>query len=125
MHTLTLEPELAAVITELQATTDEQVVDRLNRTVNEAVHRFLDELYEEKLDQEQAAFERLHPQLRQSHLGQYVAIHQGQVIDFDVDQGTLYLRVHRQYPHTVIGIFPVWETSEMAIHHSTVSYRTR
>ena len=55
------------------------------------------------------------------YLGKYVAFHQGQLIDVDEDQYTLYVRVHERYPETAIGIFPVTETGEMPVYRSTTT----
>jgi len=79
---------------------------------------------DQKLDQEKAAFEAMHAQLAQTHLGQFVAIHVGKLIDRDVNQRELYIRVHRNHPDTVIGIFPVRESSQMPTHHHLGSHRT-
>lgn len=42
--------------------------------------------------QEKAAFERLHPALRREYEGQYVAVHNGRVVDADPDRLTLVRR---------------------------------
>jgi hypothetical protein len=76
-----------------------------------------EEVTDQKLDQEQAAFAALHGQLVLTHFGQFVAIHAGKLIDADVNQRELYIRVHRNNPDTVIGIFPVRESSQMPTHH--------
>jgi Family of unknown function (DUF5678) len=56
------------------------------------------------LARETKAFRLMHPQLLQKYAGQYVALHQGQLIDHDADQLTLYLRIDAQYPDEVILI---------------------
>ena len=61
---------------------------------------------------EEAAFNRLHPMLRDKYLGQYVAIYQGELLDHDVDQVALYLRVKGQHPGEFIWIAPVGEEPE-------------
>jgi len=45
------------------------------------------------LDGEIEAYERMHTQLCRSHFGQYVAVHNGQLIDSDFDFEPLFLRV--------------------------------
>ena len=44
-----------------------------------------EERWEQKLDSELAAFERLRPALLKTHRGLFVAIHHGAVIDADTD----------------------------------------
>lgn len=119
MQTIQLDPELLATIEGLQANDGDDLAEKITNTVNGAVRTLLDELSDQKLAEEQQAFERLHPQLKQRFLDQFVAIHQGRLVDTDVDQRTLYIRVHRRYPHTIIAIFPVRESSNMAIHNFT------
>ncbi len=88
------------------------------------VNALLDEPTDQLLDDEQTAFAALHTQLAHTHFGQYVAIHKGKLIDADVNQRELYIRVHQQRPDTVIGIFPVRESSQMPIHRHIGSRRT-
>jgi hypothetical protein len=61
--------------------------------------------------QEEAAFYRLHPELWQTYPGQYVAIHNEEVVDHDADQVALYLRIKARYPGQFVWIAPVKETA--------------
>ena len=119
-----LDPGLMATLEELQESLDDNFTDRVNDAINDAVTALLEEFNDQKLDQEQAAFEAMHAQLVSTHLGQFVAIHQEKLIDADVNQRALYIRVHRNHPHTVIGIFPVRESSRMPVHHHIGSRKT-
>ena len=64
---------------------------------------------ETAVDREEMAFQRLHPQLWQQYPGQYVAIYNGQLIDHDRDQITLFQRVKQKHPGEFIWIAPVYE----------------
>jgi hypothetical protein len=66
---------------------------------------------ERDVAREEAAFYRLHPELWQKYPGQYVAIYNEEVVDHDVDQVSLYLRVKAQYPGQFVWIAPVKETA--------------
>ncbi len=44
------------------------------------------------------AFRVLHPILRRDHLGEFVAIHQGQLVDHDPDPVLLLGRIRHHYP---------------------------
>jgi hydrogenase maturation factor len=55
-----------------------------------------------KGEREYQAFLRLLPELLQTHRGQYVAVHEGQVVDADADDIALVRRVH-----TRIGYVPI------------------
>jgi len=56
----------------------------------------------QKMEQEIAAYRAMHPQLRETHLGQQVAIFQGQMIDSDPDFLALFLRIQERYPDEVV-----------------------
>lgn len=55
-----------------------------------------------KIHAEARAFRAMHRQLMEKHLGWYVAIHEGQLVDDDQDRRKLYLRIRAKY-----GIVPV------------------
>ena len=61
---------------------------------------------------EEAAFRRLHPSLYKGYAGKYVAIHNEQLVDSDVDQVALYRRVRKQHPGKFVWIAPVDESPE-------------
>lgn len=58
---------------------------------------------------EVAAFEAMHSELVHQYLGQFVAVHHGQVIDHDRDEMTLVDRIYQQYPDEIIMIDQVQE----------------
>ncbi len=64
---------------------------------------------ESAVDREEKAFRQLHPILREKYLGQYVAIYNGELIDHDIDQVALYLRVKDRLPGKFVWIAPVRE----------------
>jgi predicted DNA-binding protein len=78
--------------------------DTVEEFVNQAVRERLEQLEDQKLEAETQAFERLHPQLVQQYLGQFVAIHEGQVVDVDADFGVLFLRMQKQLGDIVVLI---------------------
>jgi hypothetical protein len=57
-----------------------------------------------KGEREYHAFLRLLPQLLSSHRGQYVAIHDGQVVDCDTDDIVLIQRVHARVGYVPIHV---------------------
>lgn len=61
---------------------------------------------------EEAAFHRLHPSLYKKHAGEYVAIHNEQLIDSDSDQVALYRRTRQQYPGEFVWITPINESPD-------------
>ena len=75
--------------------------------VNQAVREHLEQLEDQKLKAEVQAFERMHPQLVKQYLGQFVAVHEGQIVDADVDFETLFLRVEKRLGDVPVLIRPV------------------
>lgn len=57
-----------------------------------------------KMQEEEAAYEALHPTLLTQYRNQYVAIHQGVVVDHAPDEIELVERVHARYPDQVVLI---------------------
>jgi hypothetical protein len=53
---------------------------------------------DEAVDREMAAYLAMHPALKDRYLGLYVAIHGGQLVDFDADYEALYARIDAAYP---------------------------
>jgi len=93
-----------------------QVADRLGESAeilaDRAIHQFLRQIAERKIAQEEEYFQAQHTQLLQSYQGQYIAMHDGQVIDSDVDELMLYMRIRQQYPLIGILIKEVTDTPE-------------
>jgi len=58
----------------------------------------------DKAEREYRAFRRLLPQLLLSHRGQYVAVHDGEVVDFDTDDISLIQRVHARFGYVPIHV---------------------
>lgn len=98
MGVIDLSPHLLQQVERLaqwQKVTIETVAER-------AVSDYLDRLEWEKLEAEQAAFQAQLPALLATYPDQYVAIHEGQVIDHDVDLRALHSRVYAR-----VGAIPV------------------
>lgn len=63
----------------------------------------------QKWQREYQAFQRLLPPLLQTHRGQFVAIHEEQVVDSDADDIALVLRVHARFGYVPIHVGKVVE----------------
>jgi hypothetical protein len=61
----------------------------------------------DKIAQEQAAYEAQHATLYRKFAGQFVAIHDGAVVDYDADRVTLSRRVRAKFGKQPILITPV------------------
>ena len=58
----------------------------------------------DKGEREYRAFFQLLPQLLDAHRGQYVAVHEGQAVDFDPDDIVLIQRVHARFGYVPIYV---------------------
>jgi hypothetical protein len=79
----------------------EQVAAAQNTTpeelLNKAVSQFLYKVALEKMKAETAAYERMHAQLVKDHLGEHVAIHNGELVDYDRDLLALRKRIRQRF----------------------------
>jgi len=104
--------EAIALRTDLRETLEkdaEQEARSINEIVNEAVEHYVRQRQLAKLDAEIAAYERLHPELRQKYWGQWVAVHEQKLVDHDSDRTALYRRVRAHYGRTAVLIRQVTE----------------
>ena len=62
---------------------------------------------DDAVEQEKRAYMRLHPALKRTHLGKYVAIHAGQLVDEDEDYGALFERIDARYPDQFVWMSKV------------------
>ncbi len=65
--------------------------------VETAVERYLDQIERDKIHVETVAFWKMHAWLRANYLGHYVAIHEGKVVDHDLDVLKLERRVVERF----------------------------
>lgn len=108
MTTINLTPELVRQIESLAAATEldaETVVDK-------AVRAYLLQAQREKIQAETELFNAQYEQLLPKYRGKYVAMHQGKVIDHDLDLRTLHLRVFERLGHTPVLLIQVTDKPE-------------
>ena len=84
--------------------------------VNEALKIYLQAQDSEVIDREQKAFERMHGELLASHRGQWVAIHNGKLVDSAEDISTLNARVRKIYGRKPILMTPVTDSPVRTLH---------
>ena len=99
----------------------EQESKSINEIVNEAVSRYLREKNREKLRREIAAFVKMHPQLRQTHMGKWVAVHEQKLVDSDSDGTALYERIRAKYGKTAVLLREVEEEPDRELWLQTPS----
>ena len=101
----------------------EQTVNSLNQVAStlgesaevladQAITQYLRQVAERKIEREETYYRAQHPQLLACYAGQYVAMHQGKVIDADNDELSLFLRIRQVYPLVGLLIKQVSANSE-------------
>ncbi|MFN8439197.1 MAG: hypothetical protein U0175_00365 [Caldilineaceae bacterium] len=108
MYTITIRDQTARQLTKVadeQATSPEELVEKAIRDLLRAEAGRI-------LERELNVYRSLHAELLLAYPEQYVAIHHGKLIDHDVDQLALYLRIDERYPDEVILIKQVRPTVE-------------
>lgn len=98
MVTVNLKSDLAEQI--VQLTDDSESTTEM--FVNEAVREYIVRLRREKIRAETRAFEQQRDHLIAEYGDQYVAIHEGRVIDHDPDLRTLHRRVFERLGRTPV-----------------------
>lgn len=88
-------------------------VATINAMVDIALRQYLFRQRQEKIARERRWDEAHHHDVTQQYRGQYVAIHNGRVIDADQDGRALSKRVRQQYGRIVIAIIHVADTPEL------------
>jgi hypothetical protein len=91
---------------ELELVVNDDVAVVRPKTVVSGLHQ--NERREEML-QETAAFEAQRAKLIQDYLGEYVAFHNGELVDHDPDHTRIIRRIQKQYPGQIVLIRQVTE----------------
>lgn len=84
------------LVQSLQAVANEQNLEP-EKLLDQAVAEFLDRMALGILQSETRAFQAMHESLVTKHLGDYVAIHNGKLVDHDLDLNSLRRRVRQKY----------------------------
>lgn len=78
-----------------------------------AVTEFLEKWATQKIADEDAVFVRQHPQFVANYLGETVAIHNGEVVDHDIDLHALHLRIRQRFGQMPILLRQVTENPNL------------
>lgn len=110
MSTVVLQPQLAEHLSQVA----EQDATTLEELVNAAVREYVDVMTRRKIHAESKVFRARHAELLQQYLGEYVAMHEGNVVDHDKDLSALHQRIRRRYGrHTPVLLRQVTEQAEL------------
>lgn len=108
MPAIMIEPKLYKRVEE--AASDQKV--NVDEILNEAIRYYLWELDRHKISEESKLYRQRHTELKANYLGQYIAMHDGQVVDHDPDFHTLRQRVRQQLPGVPVMITLVEDIAE-------------
>ena len=70
------------------------------------------ELDRRKISEESQTYQQRHAELKAQYLGQYIAMHNGEVVDHDMDVTVLRQRVHQRLGRKPVMITMVEENAE-------------
>ena len=93
MSTITLQPRLVEQLEQVAA----QRSVEAQELIETAVRTYLRQVEREKIKAEARTFRSMHTELAEKYLGQYVAIHNGKVIDHDEDFQALHSRIRQRF----------------------------
>lgn len=99
---LTVPNDIYYQVEKLAATTQRDVADVLLETITRSFSPFPADPNRAIMNQNVQAYKSMHAELVKQYRGQYVAIHDGQLVDHDPDPVTLLQRVRKNYPNQVI-----------------------
>ncbi len=111
MPTVTVEPKLYERVEE----TALECKVSIGEVLAAAVHLYLWELDRRKISEESAVYRQRHAELREQYLGQYIAMHNGQVVDHDTDFQALRQRIRRRFGRTPVMITLVEDVAERSL----------
>lgn len=108
MQTIVLEPDLMNQVAQLAQA---EAIDP-DKFVANAVRDYLRQRERHKIEVEAQAFHTLHPELVQSYLDEYVAVHNQQVVDHDREFRILHARIRQGYGRQAVLIRKVERESD-------------
>ncbi len=111
MVTVTLRPDIAE---QLEALVKEGQADA-EAVVDTALRAYLAQRRQEKIRNEMAAFDRQRTSLLDRYRGQYVAMWEGEVVDYDPDLRELHVRVFARFGHAPVLLRQVLDDPEQEL----------
>ena len=105
---LVIEPQLYSRIE--QAAGEHKI--GIDRILTDALRRYLWELDRRKISEESQVYQQRHTELKAQYLGQFIAMHGGQVVDHDPDVTVLRQRVRQCFGRKPVMVTLVEEVAE-------------
>lgn len=101
---LDLPPSIYQQATHIANKTQRNVADVLTDVLAHSFSPFYEDKHQAHMLAEVVAFEEQHQQLVKRYLGEYVALHQGRIVDHDKSQRALLTRIEAQFPDEIVLI---------------------
>lgn len=114
--TLTVPEDIYQRVEGVASATHRKVKDVMMDTIAAAFSPYPENPQRGAMKAEIAAYEAMHVELVKQYLGQYVAMHQGRLIDHDVDPVALHQRIAEKYAGKVVLSRKVQKDAAPVLH---------
>ena len=116
--TITIPNEIYRQIAKQAEASRRQVSDIVNEVLTDTFSQPQNEINpaRQKMLQEVEAYKNMHASLAEKYLGYYVAIYQGELVDYDTDKEALFFRIREKYPHQVVLQRQVLAEADPVLH---------
>jgi hypothetical protein len=102
----------------------QEIADVLMQAIMQTIPPFPVHKERETMLRETRAYKAMHAELAKQYLGQYVAIHQGKLVDHDADPLALLQRVRQNFPNQVVLRRKVTPTPEITLYMRSPRFLT-
>lgn len=119
MPTITVAPEMYERI---EAEADEKQADT-EQIANDAFKLYFWEQNRKKISYESNEYQKQHSEIKKEYFGQFIAMHQGQIVDHDADFQNLNERIRKRFGYTAVLITNVEEEPYTILNRKGVTYQ--
>lgn len=104
-------------IDELAGLQSEPTLIDMSAVVDAALQQYTYRQRQEKITRERQWYEANHAEISQHYIGKYIGVHNGQIVDSDIEGPTLSKRLRKQFGRVAIAIILVDTTPEPPTLH--------
>lgn len=119
-RTLEIPTELYERIERLAAVREMPVAYLLEDALTLVEDQSIELVRSEALSREEAAYRAMHSELFEKYAGQYVAVHNGELVDVDRDELDLAARVSARFPNQIVLLKQVQPSPMREVHYRSV-----
>ncbi len=114
--TLSVPEDVYRQVEQVARTTQSDVADLLLETIARTFSPYPANPNRAAMKREIAAYKAMHPELVKNYLSRYVAIYQGELVDYDIDPVALHQRIAIKYPEQIVLSRKVQKDAEPILH---------